>query len=277
MPPVAIAIVAAIFPAAATTFVLGVSIATIIGSIIGSLALSALAVALSSKSGRRDAGIRVNSTITGGTAAQFFPVGVTATKGAFAYPKLTHGGKGGTQFLTHVIVLGHKPHIRINRVALEGEWADIDWTRGAGSTASTPTETPSDTGGLPTPTRPRAASPTLLITTATNVTGGAFCTFQYDDNSSFSSPSAVYDTAKNNSHAALWTLPAGTTYVRARLTRVSVTRVPSRRGRQRLPIHAAQRPTLILFTLNQSPARIRPLAAHLRRSTPPQAGPEIAL
>ena len=93
----------------------------------------------------------------------------------------------------------------------------VDGTFISATSWSTPTLFIAKTGGLPTPNRPTSTT-SQLETTATNVSGGAFCTFQYDDNSSFSSPATAYDTAKSNVHAVFWTPPSGTTYVRARLT-----------------------------------------------------------
>ena len=45
-----------------------------------------------------------------------------------------------------------------------------------------------------------------------------FATFQYDDNSSFSSPTSLYDTIESGVHTKTWTPPVGTTYVRVRYT-----------------------------------------------------------
>ena len=66
-------------------------------------------------------------------------------------------------------------------------------------------------------------APTLLQPSNTQVgaigtTTEYFVTFQYDDNSSFTSPSTVYDTVKSSSHSASWTPPSGFTYIRARFT-----------------------------------------------------------
>ena len=66
-------------------------------------------------------------------------------------------------------------------------------------------------------------APTLLQPSNTQVgaigtTTEYFVTFQYDDNSSFTSPSTVYDIVESSSHTASWTPPSGFTYIRARFT-----------------------------------------------------------
>ena len=194
MAEIFIPLLSAIIPVLATKFIAGVALSTILGTILGGVALAALASLLTPNQGRRNAGLRVSSVIVGGSDAQFFPVGVVGTKGARAFPVLSHGGSptiayvdqrrpdffpnpdapgggnvvrdtrtlvdsvddllpgtvdystspvegyvaesfGGqfnyqkTNFLTHVTVLSHKPGIRVNRVAVDDEWSEIDRER----------------------------------------------------------------------------------------------------------------------------------------------------
>ena len=69
---------------------------------------------------------------------------------------------------------------------------------------------------LPAPTGVSASASALR---ASSTTETYYVTFQYDDNTAFSSPTNVYDNAQTTLHFAEWTPPAsGAVYVRARFT-----------------------------------------------------------
>ena len=61
-------------------------------------------------------------------------------------------------------------------------------------------------------------SATRTTISATNTTDSFYVTFQYDNNTAFSSPIERYDTLRGTTHTAIWNQPFGTTYIRGRLT-----------------------------------------------------------
>ena len=99
--------------------------------------------------------------------------------------------------------------------ANDNYWIDVRAENSAGNSAYS--------GNLATATLAAIPAPTLLQPSSTRVgaigtTTEYFVTFQYDDNSRFTSPSTVYDTVESSSHTAIWDPPSGLTYIRARFT-----------------------------------------------------------
>ena len=89
-------------------------------------------------------------------------------------------------------------------------------TKGAWSAAVTYTTASAPAPGIPNPGAVAASASALWLVNDTST--DYYCTFEYDDNSAFSSPQRLYDTHSSKIHIVDWTPPGGTTYVRARLT-----------------------------------------------------------
>ena len=143
------------------------------------------------------------------------------------------------QFVTNIIALGEDQAATLvlrDFPSFNADAEAITWTFNVGSaTGSTVAVAPSfdgnaepitwtfNVGSATGATLAAIPAPTLLQPSSNQVgaigtTTEYFVTFQYDDNSSFTSPSTVYDTVKSSSHSASWTPPSGFTYIRARFT-----------------------------------------------------------
>lgn len=116
----------AIGSAAFGAYMAGVSVAgflttTVVGKLLTSVALSALARALTPRP--REPGIRTTSTQTGGTTPESFILGRYATEGQLVCPPMSHGSSGKTPnaYLTYVIELGGVPGQQLVGVQIDGE------------------------------------------------------------------------------------------------------------------------------------------------------------
>ncbi len=131
MPPVGAAIaavgatisgtVAAISAFAASSFIASMIVNTAI-----SVGISLIARALTPKPTIKQSGIQTAVTTTGGTEAQGFILGRTATAGHHVCPPMSHDD-GGTPngFLTYVIELSDLPGIGLSRVILNDGYSQI--------------------------------------------------------------------------------------------------------------------------------------------------------
>lgn len=90
-----------------------------------SLALSALSVALQGKpDGPRQAGIRTDSTTTGGDNPESFVLGRYATAGNMVAPPYSHPNSGGVpnEYLTYVIDISGVAGVTFERIMVAGEY-----------------------------------------------------------------------------------------------------------------------------------------------------------
>ena len=110
--------------------------------------------------------------------------------------------EGATSFNTVIITVRGVPQF-------DADAEPITWTFNIGSATG---------ATLAAPPAPTLLQPSNTQVGAIGTTTAYFVTFQYDDNSSFTSPSTVYDLVESSSHSAYWTPPSGFTYIRARFT-----------------------------------------------------------
>ncbi|PKP71845.1 MAG: hypothetical protein CVT82_00290 [Alphaproteobacteria bacterium HGW-Alphaproteobacteria-4] len=101
---------------------------TIIGRLLVSVALSALAQALAPKP--RSPGIKTTATASGGTNPQSFIIGQYATAGFAIAPPMSHGTSGKTPnaYLTYVIDLGDIPGQMLSGLIIDDGYVEIDNT-----------------------------------------------------------------------------------------------------------------------------------------------------
>ncbi|WP_430463634.1 phage tail protein [Tabrizicola sp.] len=134
MPPVGAAI-AAIGSAigGAISAVSAFAASSFIGSLLVNTAISVgislIARALTPKPTIQQSGIQTAVTTTGGTEAQAFILGRTATAGHHVCPPMSHDD-GGTPngFLTYVVELSDLPGIGLSRVILNDGYSEVDPT-----------------------------------------------------------------------------------------------------------------------------------------------------
>lgn len=90
-----------------------------------SMGLSALARALAPKP--RQPGITTETTTSGGTTPQKFPLGIYATGGQLVAPPMSYGSAGKTPraYLVYVIALSAVPGIALSRVIINDDYAAL--------------------------------------------------------------------------------------------------------------------------------------------------------
>lgn len=90
-----------------------------------SMGLSALARALAPKP--RQPGITTETTTSGGTTPQKFPLGIYATGGQLVAPPMSYGSAGKTPraYLVYVIALSAAPGIALSRVIINDDYAAL--------------------------------------------------------------------------------------------------------------------------------------------------------
>ena len=134
MPPVGAAIAAvgtAIGGAisAVSAFAAGSFIGSLIVNTAISVGISLIARALTPKPKIQQSGIQTAVTTTGGTEAQGFILGKTATAGHHVCPPMSHDD-GGTPngFLTYVIEFSDRPGVGLSRVILNDGYSELGTT-----------------------------------------------------------------------------------------------------------------------------------------------------
>ncbi|MEX5600693.1 DUF1983 domain-containing protein [Pseudophaeobacter sp. C1-32P7] len=109
----------------ASTFAVSATTAAFIVRTAFSLALTALSSALAKKPGQpRHAGIKTETTTTGGTNPQTFILGKYATSGNMVAPPYSHPNSGTVpnEWLTYVVDVSDIPGVQLSRIMVGGQY-----------------------------------------------------------------------------------------------------------------------------------------------------------
>ena len=95
--------------------------------LLTSVAVSALATAIAGKPEVKEAGIRTQTTMTGGVNPEGFVLGTYATSGAMVAPPMSHGSSGKTPnaYLNYVTEVAGIPGHELAGLIVDGEHVDI--------------------------------------------------------------------------------------------------------------------------------------------------------
>lgn len=98
---------------------------TVLGRLLATVAISALQAALAPKP--RQPGIKTEGTLSGGTTAQRFILGRTATGGQLIAPPMSYGAAGKTPraYLTYAIALSVVPGCTLERVIIDDDYVAL--------------------------------------------------------------------------------------------------------------------------------------------------------